>query len=87
MIKSVRSDYIELTVPTEVLFNNSTMGLIRKNQHQSYGQRFIDRDFSNPDYSLLAKSFGIEFQHVETQEDRGPLAACVELTLQAAALY
>jgi acetolactate synthase-1/2/3 large subunit len=54
---------------TVVMFNNSTMGLIRKNQHQSYGQRFIDCDFSNPDYSLLAKSFGIEFQHVETPED------------------
>ena len=54
---------------TVVMFNNSTMGLIRKNQYQSYGQRFIDCDFSNPDYSLLAKSFGIEFQHVETLED------------------
>ena len=54
---------------TVVMFNNSTMGLIRKNQHQGYGQRFIDCDFSNPDYSLLAKSFGIDFQHVETLED------------------
>ncbi|MDH3831529.1 MAG: thiamine pyrophosphate-binding protein [Gammaproteobacteria bacterium] len=54
---------------TVVMFNNATMGLIRKNQYQSYGQRFIDCDFSNPDYSLLAKSFGIEFQHVETLED------------------
>jgi acetolactate synthase-1/2/3 large subunit len=54
---------------TVVMFNNATMGLIRKNQHQGYGQRYIDCDFSNPDYSLLAKSFGIEFQHVETSED------------------
>jgi len=54
---------------TVVMFNNATMGLIRKNQHQGYGQRYIDCDFSNPDYSLLAKSFGIGFQHVETSED------------------
>ena len=54
---------------TVVMFNNATMGLIRKNQHQGYGQRFIDCDFINPDYSLLARSFGIEFQHVETLQD------------------
>jgi acetolactate synthase-1/2/3 large subunit len=54
---------------TVVMFNNSTMGLIRKNQHQGYEQRFIDCDFANPDYGLLAQSFGIEFQHVETETD------------------
>ncbi len=42
-----------------VLFNNSSMGLIRKNQIQSYDNRFIDCDFSNPDYKKLAESFGI----------------------------
>jgi len=51
-----------------VLFNNSTMGLIRKNQHQHYGDRFIDCDFVNPDYALLARSFGI--QHVCIEDDR-----------------
>ena len=54
---------------TVVMFNNSTMGLIRKNQYQSYGQRYIDCDFVNPDYALLAKSFGIEYQRVETEAD------------------
>jgi len=54
---------------TVVMFNNSTMGLIRKNQFQGYGQRFIDCDFTNPDYALLAKSFGIKFQHVESEAD------------------
>ncbi len=42
-----------------LLFNNATMGLIRKNQHQQYDQRFIDCDFINPDYRKLADSFGI----------------------------
>ncbi len=54
---------------TVVMFNNSTMGLIRKNQYQSYEQRYIDCDFVNPDYALLAKSFGIEYQRVETEAD------------------
>ncbi len=54
---------------TVVMFNNSTMGLIRKNQYQSYQQRYIDCDFVNPDYALLAKSFGIDYQRVETEAD------------------
>ena len=45
-----------------VLFNNRTMGLIRKNQHQQYHERFIDCDFINPDFAMLAESFGI--QHI-----------------------
>ena len=60
---------------TVVMFNNSTMGLIRKNQYQSYGQRYIDCDFVNPDYALLAKSFGIEYQCVETEDDLDRLFA------------
>jgi acetolactate synthase-1/2/3 large subunit len=54
---------------TVVMFNNSSMGLIRKNQYQSYGERYIDCEFENPDYALLAKSFGIEYQRVETGAD------------------
>ncbi len=53
---------------TIVLFNNSSMGLIRKNQHQLYHQRFIDCDFENPDYAALAKSFGIRHARVETTQ-------------------
>ncbi|MEN8207045.1 MAG: thiamine pyrophosphate-binding protein [Pseudomonadota bacterium] len=54
---------------TVVMFNNSTMGLIRKNQYQSYGQRYIDCDFENPDYDLLAQSFGITYQRVAAEID------------------
>jgi acetolactate synthase-1/2/3 large subunit len=60
---------------TVVMFNNSSMGLIRKNQYQSYGQRYIDCDFVNPDYALLAKSFGIEYQRVTTEADLDRLFA------------
>jgi acetolactate synthase-1/2/3 large subunit len=60
---------------TVVMFNNSSMGLIRKNQYQSYGQRYIDCEFQNPDYALLAKSFGIEYQRVATEADLDRLYA------------
>jgi acetolactate synthase-1/2/3 large subunit len=57
-----------------VLFNNNTMGLIRKNQHHLYQDRFIDCDFINPDYAALAQSFGIRHVKVENQQDLGKLA-------------
>lgn len=52
-----------------VLFNNQTLGLIRKNQHQQYEQRFLDCDFQNPDYALLAKSFGINHFRIESEAE------------------
>jgi acetolactate synthase-1/2/3 large subunit len=60
---------------TVVMFNNSSMGLIRKNQFQSYGQRYIDCEFENPDYALLAESFGIEYRRVATEDDLDGLFA------------
>ncbi len=51
---------------TVVLFNNGTMGLVRKNQHQHYGDRFIDCDFVNPDYARLAEAFGMVHRRVES---------------------
>ena len=58
-----------------VLFNNSTMGLIRKNQHHLYQDRFIDCDFTNPDFALLAKAFGIRHSRVEGEQDLAKLDA------------
>ncbi len=52
-----------------VLFNNATMGLIRKNQSQLYNERFINCDFINPDYASLARSFGINHQKITTTAD------------------
>ena len=52
-----------------VLFNNSTMGLIRKNQSQQYEQRFISCDFINPDFSHLAESFGINYLKITSEAD------------------
>ncbi|HFD80341.1 MAG TPA: thiamine pyrophosphate-binding protein [Gammaproteobacteria bacterium] len=61
-----------------VLFNNSTMGLIRKNQHQHYHDRFIDCDFVNPDYAQLAHSFGIEHLRIENGQDLSRLEEGVD---------
>ena len=58
-----------------VLFNNGTMGLIRKNQHQHYRQRFIGCDFVNPDFGLLASSFGIHYKRVQQGSDIDELFA------------
>jgi len=54
---------------TIILFNNSSMGLIRKNQNQQYAERYLDCDFDNPDYRMLAKSFGIDYVRVESTPD------------------
>jgi len=62
-----------------VVLNNSTMGLIRKNQFQLYRQRFIDCDFVNPDYAFLAKSFGISHTRIETAADVDALFATADL--------
>lgn len=52
-----------------ILFNNSSMGLIRKNQVQSYDNRFIDCDFNNPVYSKLAESFGINHILIKSEDN------------------
>jgi acetolactate synthase-1/2/3 large subunit len=54
---------------TIILFNNDSMGLIRKNQLQQYDERFIDCDFTNPDYEQLARSFGIDYHQVKSSGD------------------
>jgi acetolactate synthase-1/2/3 large subunit len=61
---------VNYDVPLNViLFNNSSMGLIRKGQVQSYDSRFIDCDFDNPDYALLARSFGINHKRIDNESD------------------
>ncbi|MGB7502268.1 MAG: thiamine pyrophosphate-binding protein [Azonexus sp.] len=67
-------------IPLNVLLiNNGTLGLIRKNQSQLYHERYIDCDFVNPDYALLARSFGVAYWRVETHEDVDRLFAGADL--------
>lgn len=63
-----------------VVINNATMGLIRKNQYQLYGERYIDCDFVNPDFKLLAQSFGIQHHRIETESDLDALFTDADLT-------
>jgi len=62
-----------------VLINNASMGLIRKNQFQLYGERYIDCDFVNPDYRLLAQSFGIQHRRITCEADLDELFAQADL--------
>jgi acetolactate synthase-1/2/3 large subunit len=65
---------VNYNIPLNILlFNNATMGLIRKNQTQQYQGRFIDCDFINPDYAALAKSFGIEYKKVTNETELNSL--------------
>jgi acetolactate synthase-1/2/3 large subunit len=63
-----------------ILFNNSSMGLIRKNQIQSYNNRFIDCDFINPDYNKLAESFNINHILIQSEEELNPLFSDIDFT-------
>jgi acetolactate synthase-1/2/3 large subunit len=65
-IMTAVSHGIPLTV---VLLNNSTLGLVRKNQFYNYSGRFIASEFVNPDYGKLAESFGISYFRVESEAD------------------
>ncbi len=63
-----------------VVINNGTLSLIRKNQFQLYGERYIDCDFSNPDFGLLAQSFGVNHFRIETEAELDALFANADLT-------
>ncbi|MHB1214910.1 MAG: thiamine pyrophosphate-binding protein [Thiobacillus sp.] len=63
-----------------VVINNGTLSLIRKNQFQLYGERYIDCDFTNPDFGLLAQSFGVNHYRIETEAELDALFAHADLT-------
>jgi acetolactate synthase-1/2/3 large subunit len=63
-----------------VVINNGTLSLIRKNQFQLYGERYIDCDFVNPDFGLLAQSFGVNHYRIETEAELDTLFANADLT-------
>ena len=63
-----------------VVINNGTLSLIRKNQFQLYGERYIDCDFVNPDFGLLAQAFGVTHYRIETEAELEQLFAEADLT-------
>ena len=63
-----------------VVINNGTLSLIRKNQLQLYGERYIDCDFVNPDFGLLAQSFGVNHYRIGTEAELDALFADGDLS-------
>ncbi len=63
-----------------VVINNGTLSLIRKNQFQLYEGRYIDCDFVNPDFGVLARSFGVAHYRIESEADLDALFADADLT-------
>ena len=61
---------VNYAVPLNVVvINNAAMGLIRKNQYQLDGERYIDCDFVNPDFAWLARAFGINHCRIAAEGD------------------
>ncbi|TWB53110.1 acetolactate synthase-1/2/3 large subunit [Rhizobium sp. ERR 922] len=42
-----------------IVFNNNAYGNVRRDQQNSYGNRFLGADLHNPDFVQLAESFGV----------------------------
>lgn len=63
-----------------VVINNGTLSLIRKNQFQLYGARYIDCDFVNPDFGLLAQAFGVRHYRVANEADLDAMFDRADLT-------
>lgn len=63
-----------------VVINNGTLSLIRKNQFQLYGERYVDCDFVNPDFGLLAQAFGARHYLVQNEADLAALFTGADLT-------
>lgn len=51
-----------------VVFNDNAYGNVRRIQKERFGGRFIASDLYNPDFVMLAQSFGIEGVRVGTPE-------------------
>jgi acetolactate synthase-1/2/3 large subunit len=55
--------------PIVLLFNNDLFGSVRVHQERRYPGRAIGTDLTNPDFQLLAKSYGAHAESVERTEE------------------
>ena len=55
--------------PIILLLNNSSYGTIRMHQEKSYPDRVYGTDIENPDYSMIAKAYGIPSYQVNKTEE------------------
>ena len=70
----------EGTAVKVVLLNNNWLGNVRQWQELFYERRYSQTRMLNPDYSLIAKAYGIRYRCVE---DRAELADAVREMLDA----
>ena len=52
-----------------VLLNNNWLGNVRQWQELFFGERYSQTRLLNPDYSLIAKAYGIRYRCVEDRKD------------------
>ena len=55
--------------PIILLLNNSSYGTIRMHQEKSYPDRVYGTDIENPDYSMIAKAYGIPSYQVNKTDE------------------
>lgn len=58
-----------------ILFNNASYGNVLRDQRTGFGNRVIGAVLDNPDFQMLAKSFGIEAYRVASPEALKPVLA------------
>ena len=58
-----------------LVFNNNSFGNVRRDQQMGFGGRLIGADLVNPDFMLLAESFGVTGYKVSTPEGLKPVLA------------
>lgn len=63
-----------------VLLNNSRLGMVRQWQELFYDKRYSFTHLENPDFQMLAKSYGIQSARVESQEE---IDDAIEMMLSA----
>lgn len=51
-----------------VLVNDSALTLIKATQQRRYAERYIGVDLLNPDFGMLARSFGVSYQRIDDDE-------------------
>jgi acetolactate synthase I/II/III large subunit len=75
-----------------LLFNNRQFGSVRVHQERRYPGRSIGMDLTNPDFGMLARSYGIPAEIVRRTDEFGPAwmravasgtAALIELELDS----
>ena len=70
----------ERTAVKIVLLNNNWLGNVRQWQELFFGERYSQTRMLNPDYSLIAKAYGIDYKMVE---DRAELESAVRAMLES----